>query len=489
VPDSRPEVTEDKASPRRAESSAPRARTTAHAARPRRRQLAELARLTSDERLFTPHPEGHRLIGERQHLAAALGISRQSLWGRLQRLLRAGLVAEIGRDLVVHTDRIQQLVAPTVVAIPTEATRQFHAAMATAYTPAAAADGTVAYLRADGTPATLREMSDHMGWESPSTARHHLRRPPEAVAEPGASIGDVASPALTAVSRALEAATDLLVVARHSGDDILVAAATRFADELMRYAGDRLSSGRDVNLDARSKPRRDDASRDGNRDIPAAMSRLVPDSGSGLDGNSIHPVHTAEQRDDERGPNADTAGPPSGSPLWDAAEFPTMLRPLELAWYRRYQKRLTPLNTITVARAQQRPRDEVAQAISILANQVDAGVEIRDASAVLGAAIRDGNPEYFNVADDPSPGLAEQHRADTVARIAADVRRASSDLYVAAHLLVAGAGDDDQLLIDSVRATRSEIGDAQQFVASVLAQVDHTRAAVLQRHLDAEDRP
>jgi hypothetical protein len=493
------DIGDDQPAGERAGSPAPAPPAVPRRRGPRRRPLAELLDLTTDTGIFAPHPAGHRLVVDRQLLARRLGITRQSLWGRINRLIADGLVTEHGRDLILHTDRIHQRVAPTVVALPTPATRRFHAAMAEVYTPAATADGTVSYLRDDGHPATLREMSAHMGWDSAGTAHHHLRRSPidrahdiDSAQAPHPACDDI----IRAAAGALDSAAHLLAAAQRGGHEELAAAATRFADELMRLTATQLDR-RDVNGDARTEPRHDVAFREDQRDVNAATSRFNI-SGSGLDGNSIHPVqnqdNARERRDTQRDPardhssNTEPDADADTPALWELGEWPHLLRPLEQAWYKKKRQRLAPINALTIARARRRPRDQVARAINQLADQVGSGVDIRDAAAVLGAAIRDDNPDYFppHGVDDLDP--AAEYLADSVRQIAADVTtQAGTDLELAAYLLVQRADMDDQLLARTLAETRGHVGDDHApLVAHVLEHIGPDRAVALTRHLATE---
>jgi hypothetical protein len=445
---------------------------------PRRRPLAELLRLTGDPALFADHPEGHRLVADRQELARHLGITRQSLWGRITRLLDDGLAGEHGRDLVLYTDRIRERLTPTVVPIRTEATRQFHDAMAGTYTPAAAADGTLTYLCPDGRTATLRDMSNAMGWRSRGSAHHHMGHlvDPEPSAPRNPDRPDV-DETYTAIAQALDSAAQLVHIAGQAGHHDLVTAAARFADELMRITTRDLS--RDVNVDARHEPRHDVALRDQQRDANASLSRSTQEPGLGLDGNSIPPIRDPDNAARQRDPQRDNETGDEPPALWEAGEWPDLLRPLQKAWYSRHNKPLPAVQRLTIDRARQRPRTEIASAVNRLAAQVLEGVDIRDASAVLGAAIRDGHPDYFP----PSPSEPDlaQFLAEDAEQIAADVAgQAGTDLHLAAYLIVARAGHDQHLLRTAITATRTRLDDPHdELLAHVLDQLDPDQADAL----------
>ncbi len=402
---------------------------------PRSRTLRELLDVCETAALFAPLADGRVILtAQRQDLEAALGISRGTLYRRIDVLTKSGLAVDDGR-LIVDVEAISQRINPQVVSLPTERTRRYQQLIEDQFDTSVTADGTTIYAHPGGDRATLADIATTIGTQSRGTAQRHMDRIRNEVPQPPTTTPQP-EPAGTyeaAIQQGMASVSslhDLYSVSLHAGHPDIAATAATSAQQVTEAITQAITNP-DAAFGARTKTRHLDALRAPKRVANAAFAVPVPSSNEVETDPSQ--LHGAQLRAPKRVANAaTTAGgqqgesvPPSQRELphgdWNETDWPQLVAPLHKAWTEGTDSELR-LDAPCIEACLQWPKAYVQRAIQWLSDDVARGCDptdtkqpIRNPGGLLVNAARQGVTRYFPL-DPPTeqldPAARTQHRHD-----------------------------------------------------------------------------
>ena len=455
---------------------------------PRRRTLRELLEVCGDTQLFAPLADGRAILtAQRQDLERALGISRGTLYRRIDVLTKSGLATDDG-SLVVDVDAISQRVNPEVVALPTERTRRYQELLEQRFESSVAADGTPVFAHANGDRATLADMAEVMGTQSRGTAQRHLDRLRNATATspepaPRPSRSDVDDPVAFALDRGMASVSSLnrlYTSALHSGWYDLAAAAATSAEEITT-AIEHTITGCDAAFAARTNPRHDAALRAPERGANAAYAPAASFENE-VEIDSSHP-QDAHVRAANRDANAaSTADQPRAEPVgvppdqrdlgeidWSLEDWPALVAPLHAAWPADTNGELR-IDSPCLEACQAWPRLYIQRAIQWLADDVARGYDpknskqpIRNPGGLLVKAAREGLVRYFPLeapTEDIDPEARQRRRYDQCRQGALDGLAQGLEPFSLAHRVLQLAETKGQPDLDAVELMLGALHEA-----------------------------
>ena len=480
---------------------------------PRRRTLSQLLEVCADPEVFRALPDGSsELLVRREDLGDRLGITRGTLYRRLRILADAGLVATTpAGHLVVDVDGVRQRLNPTVVAFPTERTRQVESQLAEQFSVDVDVDGRRTYRREDGSEASLDNVASALDFKSRGTAHWHLQRlealdcpsppppPPAQVAQPGGSavaqitelLDDLAirsadlDPADTEGRARIDRARTAVEAEIATLEQLAIARARLAVDSALAdfSYSDAAVSAREKPIHdaavARPEPRHEDALRDPNArtdlsDFEVEVENSAQTQERARDENASRTRHRCKPA-----PDRDFAGATPGD--WDTSDWSSITAPIVEAWADTRHKTATIADHLIDA-AQAWPRSYLARAAELLARDIRDGRDIANPGAVFNVAVREGRLDYFPLTPPlaaADPVLAQTSK--TSARVAAVIRHLEDGVNpsVLAHITVRNAeqdghGDPELLryLVEAVHA-RLPDDDHQEFNGGVVDSVQH----------------
>ena len=450
---------------------------------PRRRTLRELAVACADGSLFSPLADGRVILtASRRCLEDHLGISRGSLWRRIQTLTEAGLATDDGQ-LVVDVEAISERLVPRVVALPTRRTRQYEAVLEASFETSVAADGTPSFHHPDGRAATLSDIAAATGASSRGTVHRHLQRlrttgdssdtapADETLLESAKAAIDSLAVLGAAATRAQH--TELATTAFAALDEIAIALTGRLPDDV----------GSDVAVSARSKARRNAALRAPSRDVNATLALPVSLQNE-YENDSSHP-HDAKPRALKRDTTATSDEYSEVLPAaerhfeelpdWGSEDWEQLVSPLATAWAERTGTELR-IDSYCRDAALAWPKAYVRRAIGTLVDDLNAGRNIKNPGGLLAVSAQEGRTRYFPTAPPQTAADPELERSrfvsDSRAR-ALDRLGRGNDTVGLANAVVALAtvkGEaDPEALAEMVDAIRAETADSREFDEQVLS--------------------
>lgn len=440
---------------------------------PRHATLEQWVEACQDPTLFSERSDGtYVLNADVGKLGSRFGLGRSQTWRRRTALVAAGLATDTGQ-LIIDFDALSERAVPRVVSLPTQRTREYEAELEQSFAAHTNDDGTRSYLRADGQPASLADVTEVMVTSSRGTAQRHMARIRQAH-QPAADTdwADLVDDALAALG-------DLVVAAP---TDVLRSTAVSLITQLSRTVSEGSPSGRDpVATTARTKDATSVAVSPASRDIGAtdATRHVLNNHENELTSSQTH--EGLRDKRDAIATDATKGIPPEqrefGVCDWDRSEWEALTAPLVVAWADSRGQDLS-LGSWLIEAAQAWPKAYLMRAISRLEAHIKTRPELRNPGGVLAIAMREGRLDYFPVTAPPpstDPELARQ--TDLTDRVARAVKRVSCsddpDVQASLVLAVATTGQvpDLEVLAAIVSRTRELPFDVTRFEDQLLGLI------------------
>ena len=306
-------------------------------------------------------------------------------------------------QLVIHVEAINERLVPRIVALPTKRTRQYQAVLEQTFETSVAADGTPSFHHPDGRPVTLSDIAAATGASSRGTAHRHIQR----LRTPAGDPQDKA-PVEEKLVASAKAAIDSLAVlgsaATRAGYPNLAATAFAALDEIAVTLAAQLPDdmASDVAVSAHSKPRHGAALRAAKRDTSATLAPPVSLRNE-YENDSSHP-HDATPRAAKRDPTATSDEHSEVLPAaerhfeelpdWAVEDWEQLVSPLATAWAERTGTELR-IDSYCRDAALAWPKAYVRRAIGTLADDLNAGRNIKNPGGLLAISAQEGCTRYF----------------------------------------------------------------------------------------------